>query len=416
MTSTPTASADQHASTARSAEFRSGLPALIFATIGAAFGYAALAYFVGVLVVPLGEEFGWNRGEVTMVNLFSGIGLAVLLPFVGALADRRGIRVVSFIAIPMFALLIAALAFFDGELWLFLGTYAVLGAAGSGTSAVIYAKVVATSFDRHRGLALGILAAGLGSVGLIFPPLMGAATAAYGWRSTFAIMAALAILPLFVLFFVKLPVAAEGSTVKVANSQLPGMAPAQALRRREFWMLMVIFFLIGWALLTLVPHFVPMLIDADVEPVLAATLSSMVGVGTVIARPILGWFYDRFNAIYVSVPLFGLAALGILLLLVTGAGLAPLTALFIGIAFGAEIDLMAYLSSRYLGPRAFGRLYGVIYSSFTIGAALGPVAAGYLFAAQGTYSTALVIAIVTLVLGTAVLLFLPKYPRTAAEE
>lgn len=412
MVSTPAAADDRVAPAARSAEFRSGLPALVFATLGAAFGYAALAYFVGVLVVPLGEEFGWNRGEVTMVNLFSGIGLAVLLPFTGALADRRGIRIVSVIAIPLFALLTVSLAFFDGELWLFLGTYALLGAAGSGTSAVIYAKVVSAAFDRHRGLALGILAAGLGSVGLIFPPLMGAATEAFGWRATFVVMAALAILPLIALIFVKLPAAAG----RTANDRLPGITPRQALRRREFWMLMAIFFLIGWALLTLVPHFVPLLIDAGVNPVLAATLSSMVGVGTVIARPILGWFYDRFNAIHVSVPLFGLAALGILLLLVAGAGVAPLTALLIGVAFGAEIDLMAYLSSRYLGPRAFGRLYGVIYSSFTIGAALGPVAAGYLFAAQGTYATALVVALVALVIGTALLLFLPPYPRSAAEE
>lgn len=415
MTSSPRAAGNAAAPStpaARAPEFRSGLPALIFATLGAAFGYAALAYFVGVLVVPLGEEFGWNRGEVTMVNLFSGIGLAVLLPFTGALADRRGIRTLSFVAIPVFALLILSLAFFDGGLWLFLATYAVLGAAGSGTSAVIYAKVVSASFDRNRGLALGILAAGLGSVGLVFPPLMGAATAAFGWRSTFVVMAALAILPLIVLLFVKLPPAAA----KTADSELPGITPRQALRRREFWMLMVIFFLIGWALLTLVPHFVPMLIDSGVDPVLAATLSSLVGVGTVIARPILGWFYDRFNAISVSVPLFALAAIGILLLLVTGASLAPLTALLIGVAFGAEIDLMAYLSSRYLGPRAFGRLYGAIYSSFTIGAALGPVAAGYLFAAQGTYSTALVVAIATLAAGTVLLLFLPKYPRSAAEE
>jgi len=411
MTMNPSA-ADTAAPTARTAEFRTGLPALIFATLGAAFGYAALAYFVGVLVVPLGEEFGWNRGEVTMVNLFSGIGLAVMLPFTGALADRRGIRIVSLIAIPLFVVLIASLAFFQGALWLFLGTYALLGAVGSGTSAVIYAKVVSSCFDRHRGLALGILAAGLGSVGLVFPPLMGAATEAYGWRSTFVVMAVLAALPLVALFFVRLPAATE----RVANAQLPGKTPREALRRREFWMLMAIFFFIGWALLTLVPHFVPMLIDAGVNPVMAATLSSMVGVGTVIARPILGWFYDRFNAIYVSVPLFALAAVGILLLLLAGAGIAPLTALLIGVAFGAEIDLMAYLSSRYLGPRAFGRLYGVIYSSFTIGAALGPVAAGYLFAAQGDYSTSLVIAVVALVLGTVLLLFLPKYPRDAASE
>ncbi|MGO1628312.1 MULTISPECIES: MFS transporter [unclassified Microbacterium] len=410
MTSSPTQAPQQPA--VRESEFRRGLPALIFATLGAAFGYAALAYFVGVLVVPLGEEYGWSRGDVVQVNLWSGIGLAVLLPFTGALADKRGIRIVSFIAIPLFAVLILSLTFFDGALWMFLASYAVIGAVGSGTSAVVYAKVVSRCFDRHRGLALGILAAGLGSVGLVFPPMMGAIAEGFGWRATFLAMAVLAIVPLFGLIFAKIPAASE----RTATAPLRGMTPRAALGRREFWMLLAIFFLIGWALLSMVPHFIPMLIDSGVDPVTAALLSSLVGLGTVIARPILGWAFDRFNAIHVGVPLFVLAAIGCVVLLVGGAALAPLTALLIGIAFGAEIDLMSYLSSRYLGPRAFGRLYGAIYSCFTIGAALGPVTAGYLYAAQGSYSTSLVIAVIALVLGSAILLALPKYPRDAASE
>ena len=63
----------------------------------------------------------------------------------------------------------------------------------------------------------------------------------------------------------------------------------------------------------------------------AAFLSSLVGVGTVIARPLIGWLFDRFYATYVAVPLFLAAALGCLLLLWAGPSAAPLTALLIGI-------------------------------------------------------------------------------------
>ena len=386
-------------------EFRAGLPALIFATLGVALGYAALPYFIGNLIIPLEAEYGWNRGEVTQTGLWSAIGLAIALPFVGALADRRGTRPVSLIFIPLFAVAVLGLFFFNGPLALFLGWYAVIGIVGAGVSTVIYAKVVAHAFDKSRGFALGILAGGLGAVGLIFPTLMGAVVAQWGWRYVCLVMAVLAIIPLIALAFTR---NLQKSVSRAEAATLPGMTARQALRTREFWTLLVVFVLLGWALLSMVPHFIPLLIDSGVDPVQAALLSSMVGVGTLIARPVLGWMFDRIYAIHVAVPVFLLAAAGFVLLIFGGAAVAPFTALLVGIAFGAEIDLISYLSTRYLGKRAFGVLYGLIYSAFSIGGALGPVAAGYLFATQGTYQTALVISIVLLVLSVVLLLTLPR--------
>ncbi|GAA5092207.1 MFS transporter [Microbacterium yannicii] len=390
-------------------EFRTWLPALIFSTVGVAFGYTALAYFVGPLVIPLGEEFGWNRGDVTQTTLWSAVALAVMLPFTGSFADRRGTRLVFIIAIPIFAAVTFSLAFFDGPLWLFLSTYAVLGVVGTGTSAVMYAKVVATAFDKARGLALGIVSAGLGSVAIFFPVLMGWAIQTWGWRSTYVIMTICALIPLVLVFFVKLP---DDRKVRAASAApLPGISPREALRGRAFWTLLVIFLLVGFALVSMVPHFVPLLIDTGVDPLQAAALSSLVGIGTVIARPVIGWFLDRYDAIKVGAPLFLLAAVGLLLLQFGGAGFAPVTALLVGIGFGAEVDLASYLSSRYLGPRAYGRLYGIIYGAFSIGAGLGPVVAGYIFAAQGSYATALILSASLIVVGVILLLTLPRTPR-----
>ncbi|KAA9134411.1 MFS transporter [Microbacterium caowuchunii] len=394
-------------------EFRTGLPALIFATLGVALGYAALPYFIGNLIIPLQTEFGWNRGDVTLTGLWSAVGLAVALPFVGALADRRGTRFVSLIFIPLFALTVLGLFFFNGPLALFLAWYALIGVVGAGVSTVIYAKVVAHAFDKSRGFALGILAAGLGAVGLIFPTLMGTVVAEWGWRHVYLVMAILAVVPLVALAFTR---NLQRAVTPAQAAALPGMTPRQALRTREFWTLLVVFVLLGWALLSMVPHFIPLLIDSGVDPVQAAMLSSLVGVGTLVARPILGWLFDRIYAIHVAVPVFLLAAVGFVALIFGGTALAPLTALLVGIAFGAEIDLISYLSTRYLGKRAFGVLYGLIYSAFSIGGALGPVAAGYLFAAQGTYQTALIISIVLLVVSVVMLVTLPRYDRGRYEE
>ena len=398
-------------------EFTTGWPALLFATVGAGVGFSCLGYILGPLVVPLQEEFGWGRGEITQTSLWSSLGMAAALPLLGRLLDRYGIRRIAWISLPLFAAVLFVLSRFDSTLLLFLTLYALAGIIGVGTSAVTYSKAVVERFHNHRGLALGIMATGLGAAGLLLPPLMGTVIATYGWRGAYLTMSVLALAPLLILAVVRFPRPEESSNGPAPASQLghlPGLTRGQAVRNREFWTLIAAFFVLGWALLTMVPHFVPMLIDNGIEPVQAALLSSLIGVGTVIGRPIVGWLLDRFYATYVAVPLFLTAAAGCLLLLLGGAEFAPLTAVLIGIGFGAEIDLMSYLSSRYFGQRDFGALYSYVYSAFMIGSAFGPVAAGYLFDAQKSYNTPLIIAAAFLVLGSAVLLTLPRFDRVPA--
>ncbi|WP_369371208.1 MFS transporter [Promicromonospora sp. Populi] len=395
-------------------ELRTGWPSLVFATIGAGVGLSALNYILGPLVVPLQEEFGWGRGQISLANLWSALGLAVALPFLGRILDRFGVRRVALVSLPLFVAAVLLLGSATSSLSMFLVLYGLAGILGAGTAAVTYSKAIVERFDASRGLALGIMAGGLGAAGLLLPPIIGAVTASSGWRSAYVVMGAIAFLPLLLLLVPRL-LDRPGASAKAGNSSsLPGLTVPQALRRVEFWTLCGVFLVLGWALLTMVPHFVPMLIDAGVDPVQAALLSALVGVGTVISRPIIGWLFDRVYATYVAVPLFLVAALGCLLLLWVGPGAAALTAVLIGIGFGAEIDLMAYLSSRYFGPRKFGTLYSVIYSCFIVGTALGPVAAGFLFDATESYDIALIIAASLLAVGAVVLLILPRFPERSA--
>ncbi|WGW11894.1 MFS transporter [Saxibacter everestensis] len=401
-------------------EFTQGWTALLFATLGAGVGFSCLGYILGTLVVPLQDEFGWGRGQITLTSLVSSLGMAAALPFMGPLLDRFGVKRVAWVSLPLFALVLFALSRFDATLLWFLALYALAGIIGVGTSAVTYTKAIVERFRVRRGLALGIMAMGLGAAGLLLPPLMGVVVAAYGWRGAYLTMALLALSPVLVLPFARLAnpgkarTAAGQAAAPATTPEPAGPSRGQVLRGKEFWLLCAAFFFLGWALLTMVPHFVPMLIDSGVDPVLAATLSSLVGVGTLIGRPIVGWLLDRFYPTLVAVPLFFVAAAGCLGLLWGGAAFAPVTAVLIGLGFGAEIDLMSYLSSRYFGQRAFGALYSYVYSAFMVVSAIGPVTAGYLFDAQGSYSASLVVAAGFLVLGSVLLVVLPRYDRREA--
>ncbi|MFJ6263098.1 MFS transporter [Rhodococcus erythropolis] len=397
-----------------SGELRSNWKVLVFATVGAGLGFSALGYTLGPLIVPLQHEFGWGRGQITLAALWSSLGMAFALPFVGPLLDRFGVKRVAAVSLPLFALAIFALGRFDGSLWLFLFLYGVTGVLGVGTSAVTYAKAVVERFDSRRGLALGIMATGLGVAGLALPPLIAAVIASGGWRNAYLVLSLLALAPLLLLAITRI----DSPTLRSSGQTVPGGPSAPTIRStlatREFWTLVVSFFLLGWALLSMIPHFIPMLIDTGVDPVRAALLASFVGVGTVIGRPLLGWLIDRYYATHIAIPMFVAAALGCVLLLVGGPQFAPLTALLIGIGFGAEIDLMSYLSSRYIHPLNFGALYSYIYAAFMVGSAIGPVVAGFIFDSSGSYRTALMIAATFLCLGSFAIATLPRYRTIGA--
>ena len=52
---------------------------------------------------------------------------------------------------------------------------------------------------------------------------------------------------------------------------------------------------------------------------------------------------------------------------------------FIGLGMGAEVDVLAYLTSRYFGLRRYGLLFAILISIYSIGVGTGSVVAGASF-------------------------------------
>ena len=87
-----------------------------------------------------------------------------------------------------------------------------------------------------------------------------------------------------------------------------------------------------------------------------------------------------------------------------------LAALLLGLAAGAESDLIAYLASRYFGMAHFGRIYGLLYLPFGLMSAVSPLIYGIVRDRTGTYDPALTIAVGLFILGALLLLGLGRYP------
>ena len=399
-----------HSSTKR-LEFSTGALLLATATLGCGLGTSSIVYYsFGVFVGPLQEAFGWTRGEVTSTLIFGSLGIILVAPLLGWLIDRYGPRAVALRAVPAFALMLFSVSRFDASLPLFYLLFFLTTLVGSGTTPILYTRAVTGHFNAGRGLALGITLAGPGTAVILMPPFMTGVIAEHGWRGGFLVLSLLAILPLpLILLAMDKPAASTPST----DQLLVGMRPAAAFRTRAFWTIVLGFGAVSVGCSALVVHLVPLLKDAGLDATEAARVAALVGIGVVLGRLGIGWAIDRFFAPRVAALIFVIAASGCLLLQLGGIPQARMAAFLVGFALGAEVDLLAFLTSRYFGLRHYGFIYAVVYAFFWAGMALGPAMAGLLFDAQGNYLLALWLIIASLLAGAAAALSLPHFPSPA---
>ena len=83
--------------------------------------------------------------------------------------------------------------------------------------------------------------------------------------------------------------------------------------------------------------------------------------------------------------------------------------MLVGLGLGAEVDLIAFFISRYLGLRSFGEIYGYMFAVFMFGSAIGPLAMGLGFERFKTYHAVLVVFGGLLLLAIALMLRLGAY-------
>src|SRR5262249_37704907 len=117
---------------------------------------------------------------------------------------------------------------------------------------------------------------------------------------------------------------------------------------------------------------------------------TVAGIALIGGRLLAGYLLDRIFAPYVALVFFVAPMIGIVLLLVASQPkLAATGAIFVGLGLGAEVDLIAFLLSRYLGIRSFGEIYGYLFAIFMLGTGLGPFLMGVSFDRTGSYALVL---------------------------
>ena len=348
-----------------------------------------MQFTIGTLLPPITREFGWSRGMVSSAMVVGLWTTGIAMPLLGWLVDRFGIRTVALSAILMFSLATASVALVPASPAAFTVLYALMGLGATAQTPLVYAKAISARFDRQRGLALGIAMAGVGLGAALVPQFTQALIGVAGWRGAYAGLGALIFLLAFpaVALSVGRPVGVpEFVARKIPNVPLPGFTGLEALRSVRFWSLALSFFIVAGTTGGVISHLVPLLGDRGISPQTATGMMSIAGIALIAGRLLAGFLLDRIHAPYVAAVFFLAPLVGIAVLLSTARPEgAAIGTILVGMGIGAEVDLIAFLLSRYLGMRSFGQIYGYFFSIFMVGAGLGPLAMGVSYDRTGSY-------------------------------
>jgi MFS family permease len=173
-------------------EWRRGWPVIVGAAAMAGTGSGLYQNLSSLFLPGLEQVMGASRGEISASAAFGLLG-ALAAPYIGRLADRVG--VVPVIVASALGIAAAHLWFstMNGPFWQFQVGIALLALCAPGVSALIYGRLVAKRFDRHRGLALGFATSGLSLTTVLLPALAGWMIATWGWQAGYYLLAALAV-------------------------------------------------------------------------------------------------------------------------------------------------------------------------------------------------------------------------------
>jgi MFS family permease len=366
--------------------------------VGLTLGYSTFVVVAfGLFVRPLSDEFGWSRADISFALTVSSVMIVMLGPIVGRLTDKVGARRVLLPSIALFGVAISGFSLLTENLWHFYFMFFVMAVAGLGTLPSVYTRFIVDWFTKRRGIALGATLSGVGIGLIIGPPFIQHSIETMGWRGGYVVISGLILLVSWPTAYALLRDRnATSKGPEAVSSQQSGPQSGQRFghpssllaffRDRVFITLVTAFCLLGAVSVGLTAHLPSFFMDRGYSGEGAAGFMSLFGAAVIVGRLSCGVLIDRFFApIVMSIFLTGMVvALG-LLGAVSSEAVYMLAAVLLGLGFGAELDVMSYLVSRYFSFDRYAGIYAYVYSAFTVGAAVGPVLMGLCYDIAGNY-------------------------------
>lgn len=379
-----------------------------------AVGVTARTVF-SLLMPPLIDEYGWDRGLTAGAFSFGFLVSAALSPVVGRVVDIRGPRIVILTGVLLLTagLLLAQWIEHPWHLYVTLGV--LVGGGANMMTYTVHSQFLPNWFVHRRGLAISIAFSGVGVGAIVLLPWLQSIIANAGWR---AACVAMALLTLFVagplnLLVRKKPeeigLRADGSSGTGQKAQARGSNIADpawvavewtlalAVRTSRFWWIVLGYFcaLVAWYAVQV--HQTKYLVEIGFTPIVAAWALGAVSVAGIPGQIGFGALSDRIGREWVwTVGCGGFAiCYGALVALESSPSSALLYVMvasqgFLGYAL---TSVMAPIVIEIFEGPNYGSIFGVISIALIGGGAAGPWMVGIIHDITGGYRWAFLLTI-----------------------
>ncbi|MDR5649557.1 MFS transporter [Staphylococcus nepalensis] len=401
---------------------------LIGLCVSVGLGKAALNNSAGLFLSPVSQDLNVGVGSLTIYLSVSSIVTLLFLPFGGKLLSKYSARLVLFFAIIFQA---GAFALFGlmNSIW---GWYllAIPLAIGGVFITVIGGPVLIERwFSKGKGLALGILSAIGGLLGVFAQPIIGALISQFGWRNAYFITGLgvlIIVTPIILLLIRNSPkdknTKAYGDTSTDIDphkqiQNIEGIAYTTAKKTPAFFLLALFFFIIT-AISSFTMHVPTYLVNHGQKVSIAGAMMSALMVGVFVGSLVFGYLTDKIGAKKVGLlaMILGLIAT-ILLIAMPDFIVVVAVALFLFGMFTSSIGTIApAMASSLFGSKD----YSQIYSNSSIGLALASIVAlpayGFIYDISGSYTTGLIIIILLFVVNIIAIILAFKNKEKLVKE
>ena len=364
----------------------------------------------GIFVIPMSEEFGWNRTTISLAAATGYLVNGLTQPFIGHLLDRFGARKVILPGLVISGLATLALSLTFNFLFLVFMFGFVLSTAMSGVSSTNAGALLSRWFRRKRATVLGLNVAGSSLGGLLLVPFGMYLLQATSWRMTWVALGLIILVlavPLSLVFIRNDPaqrgLQPDGDSLPPGPAPTPGESPpripqrqhgtyevdrwSQSFRSPPMWQMSFAYTVCGVTTGVMTAHFVPYAIDEGVSPSIAATIFGfMVGLNMVgaIGAGILADRFGRKNVLAMVYFTRGVAY--ILLFMIPGSMGLWVFATLAGFSWIATVPLTTSLTADVYGLRALATIAGVSTLCHQVGGFSSILLAGFLYDVTGSYT------------------------------
>lgn len=397
---------------------------------------------VSLFVASFREKLGLELSQVSLAYTIGTICAAFPLSWVGKMADRFGIRIVSAVIVVLYAIALVALDWAIGIVTLGIGFF-FIRFLGQGSLGMLSGHTIAMWFERRLGMAHSVLAVGgfaLGSA--ILPKPVAWMIEEFGPGSTLLYLGlgvAAVILPLLVFLFRNKPEDIgqflDGDSSEHASHDVAHGGPApkgdpaftapQARATFSFWILLTLSCTSGCIGTALLFHMQEMLIAGGAEGTVAQTADAnqMWAISFGVGMLATGWLADKFRprVLLPIAPVFMLLGSLVCWYGATGqsddvVGTMKIGMLIYGLGMAVSVAVGSPAVARFFGRTHHGAIRGFMTSFGVAATGLAPYLAGKWYELAGENFGPVLIAFAVWCVPLIVLTAMLKKPTPPSER